>query len=59
MAKLAMAIAFVYYRASIGTAAAGSDWFPAAFTELVDEALETGRAFKQKMEDDKAIRSST
>ena len=49
MAKLAMAIAIVYYRASIGTAAAGSDWFPPTFTKLVDKALETGMAFEQSM----------
>ena len=59
VAKLAMAIAIVYYRASIGTADEGSNWFPAAFTELVGEALETGMAFEQNMEGNKAIRSST
>ena len=58
MAKLAMAIAFVYYHGSIRTAAAGSDWFPTEFTQLVDLAFKTSRAFKQKIEDDKTMRTS-
>ena len=52
MAKLAMAIAFVYY-GNTRTTAAGSDWFPTEFTQLVDLAFKTSRAFKQKIEDDK------
>ena len=40
MAKLAMAIPVVYYRASSRIAPAGSNWFPAAPTQLVDNAMQ-------------------
>ena len=57
MAKLAMAIVFAYY-GNARTTAAGSDWFPAEFTQLVDLAFKTSRAFEQKIEDENTRRTS-